>query len=234
MSSVSPTFLQQIMLPWFSRIHKMSGFLSFVQRVCPAWLSVEDSAVTWLHCFPFAPFPCLKALGLKGHEYPSFSRRQISFHGRPFTSCAEATQPWDQPPHESAGWRINPFWIVLPRLAALGHPTHMTISLLTQGLTIGFHPIPTLCYCCLTYHPEMEGLFYGLPAVAWLHQCSSGTQAVAGGLGHILPMVEVGSSQFLVRARLRYRFTFHWPKPVTWSSSTSLGEFYTFQGFVSI
>lgn len=34
-SSVSPTFLQQIMLPWLSRTHTMSGFLSFVQNVYP-------------------------------------------------------------------------------------------------------------------------------------------------------------------------------------------------------
>lgn len=102
------------MLPWFSRAHKMSSFLSFVQNASQqlkflsqqTLLSVQNRATMWFLFTPFAHCPCLEAWGLKGPSNLHFPPGRYLFISVPLNTHGEAGQPWGQEWHENAGVSI--------------------------------------------------------------------------------------------------------------------------------
>lgn len=197
---------------------QMSSFFSFAKcasnnwssppkrHCCQFWMGLwRDFYLFLLHFFLAWKHWAWKGTSILHSPWGRCLSISIPFHFSSISAYGEAAQPWDQGPHKKAGLGV----LILSQESFQGLPLcttlYTTIFSLSYGsIVVFFHPISTLCYCCIVDHPKIEWSVYRLPTEALLHQSHSGAQAACDELGHILPMLETGSSQCLIRAGPRF------------------------------
>lgn len=134
----------------------------------------------------------------------------MSVHVSPLQSHGAAAQPWDQGQHKLLVGYLNPFSRILPRLVLLYRPMHRATLTPLRLDHRSVHPMSMLRYRCMTEHPRNGAAG---PSVGLASPSPARAQAAWGESGHILPMVGIGSSQRLVRARLRFSASCHFRAP---------------------